>query len=109
MNPTAPKLHATIKLHKDNIPIRPPIKLVTKILYNHLHVLNIYTIQNSKHLTTDLESIEINENIRMCSFDIKNMYTNMLKADVLNIIENGPEAINQKEMLNILRIISDQN
>jgi hypothetical protein len=99
MNPTAPNLHATIKLHKQNKPIRPIInwknapayelaKHLTKILHDSLHLPNTYNIQNSTHLTKDLKTMEINENIRMCSFDIENMYTNIPTVDTINIITN---------------------
>jgi hypothetical protein len=64
MNPMAASPHATIKLHKQNTPIRPIINWknapayglmryvhVIKILYNHLHLPNAYNIQNSIHLS----------------------------------------------------------
>jgi hypothetical protein len=58
MNPTAPNLHGTIKLHKPNTPIRPIInwknapayglaKKLSKLLHNHLKLPNTYNIQNS--------------------------------------------------------------
>lgn len=31
-------------------------------------------------MTTDLQSIEINENEKMCSFDIENVFSNVLKT-----------------------------
>jgi hypothetical protein len=37
---------------------------------------------------TDLQAIEINKDVRLCSFDIENMYTNIPKAEVINIINN---------------------
>jgi hypothetical protein len=53
--------------------------------------------------------------MRICSFDIKNIYTNVPKIDTINIICNtlgsNPE-INmniQKEILNILQIMMEQN
>jgi hypothetical protein len=45
----------------------------------------------------------------MCSFDIENMYTNIPKTEVVNIIknviENNPGTMNQKEVIDTLRII----
>jgi hypothetical protein len=75
MNPTSPNLHATIKLHKHNTPIRPIInwknapayglaKLLTEILRKHLQLPNVYNIQNTIHLITELQSIEVNEDTR---------------------------------------------
>jgi hypothetical protein len=76
MNPIAPNLHATIKLHKPGTPIRPVInwknapayKLaiqLTNTLQNYLHLPYTYNIHNSVHLITDLNTIELNKNIRM--------------------------------------------
>jgi hypothetical protein len=106
MNPTAPTLRATIKLQKQNTPIRPIInwrnapayeleRHLTGILHDRLHLPNTYNIQNSTHLTTDLQSIEINEDMRICSFDIENMYTNIPKVEVLNIIKNILKSMEQ--------------
>lgn len=74
MNPTAPILCTTIKRHKQNTFLRLVIKWrnspayeivkhATKPLHTCLHLPNTYTYnnQNSIHLTTDLQSIEINE------------------------------------------------
>jgi sugar (pentulose or hexulose) kinase len=55
MNPIALNLHATIKLHKENTPIRPIIKWkngpayelakeLSKTLNNYLHLPHIYTM-----------------------------------------------------------------
>jgi hypothetical protein len=98
----------TIKLHKQNTPIRPIInwrnapayklaRHLTGILHNCAHLPNTYNIQNSVHLTTDLQSIEINKAVRICSFDIENMCTNIPKLEVMsiikNIMENDPEIL----------------
>jgi hypothetical protein len=73
----------------------------------------VYNIQNTIHLITELQSIEINEDMRICSFDIENMYTNIPKTEVVNIIknviENNSGTINQKEIIDILKIILEQN
>jgi hypothetical protein len=90
MNPTPPSFHVTIKLHKLNTPIRSIInwryapsyeltKYLTKTLCNYLHLLYTYNIQNSMHLITDLKTITINKGMRISSFDIENMYTNIPK------------------------------
>jgi hypothetical protein len=48
----------------------------------------------------DLKTIELNGDMRTCSFDIENMYTNIPKRDIINIINNILE--NKKEIhLNI--------
>jgi hypothetical protein len=126
MNPTAPNLHATIKLHKENKPIRPIInwrnapayeiaKQMSKTLHEYLQLPYTYNIQNSIQLMTDLKSIEINTNTRLCSFDITNMYINIPKNEVINIIKDILENNNeigtntQKEAIHILGTILEQN
>jgi hypothetical protein len=120
-----PTLLTTIKLHKQNTPIRSIINVrnaptyelarhLTGILRVCLHLPNTYSIQNSVHLTTDLQSIEINEDVRICSFDIENIHTNIPKLEVINIIknimENDPEIKKdeQEEIINILKSMMDQ-
>jgi hypothetical protein len=126
MNPTPPTLRATIKLHKQNTPIRPIINLrnapayelarhLTGILHDRLHLPNTYNIQNSIHLITDLQSIEINEDMRICLFDIDNMYTNIPKVEVLNIIksimESDPETkkAELEEIIKIFKSMMEEN
>jgi hypothetical protein len=99
MNPTAPNLHATIKLHKQNTPIIPVVnwrnspaynmaKFVTKTLKETLNLLFTYNIKNSIQQINDLKNITINENTRICSFDIKYMYTTIPQQDSTHIIHN---------------------
>jgi hypothetical protein len=98
-----------------NAPAYELVKYLTKTLCNHLHLPNAYNIQNSIHLTTDLQSMEINEDMRMCSFHIENMHNNIPNLEVINIkeniIQNNPEIVktNQKEKINILKTVMEQN
>jgi hypothetical protein len=62
----------------------------------------------------DLKSIKINKNIRLCSFDIVNMYTNIPKNDKIiitkNILQNYDTNIDtQKEILQLMNTILEQN
>jgi hypothetical protein len=85
MNPIAPNLHATIKLHKHNTPVRPIInwknppayelaKHLSKTLHSYLQLPHTYNVQNSIHLMTDLEGIELDKDMRLCPFDVKNIF-----------------------------------
>jgi hypothetical protein len=126
MNPTAPSMHATIKLHKLNIPIRPIIncrnatgyklaKHLAKLLHNYFDLPYTYNVRNSIHLMTDLKTIELNNNIRICLFDIENMYRNIPKKEIINITNNvlenniEIEVSTPKEIIQIMRIIMRQN
>jgi hypothetical protein len=97
MNPEAPNRHAKIKLQKQDMPIKTIInytkapayglsKYLSQTLRRYLHLEYVYNIRNSIHLITDLQSMEINKNMRMFSFDITNMYTNIPKLDKISII-----------------------
>jgi hypothetical protein len=92
-------MHATVKLYKPGIPIRPIInwrnalgyklaKYLTKLLHNCLDLPYAYNVRNSAHLMTDLKTIKLNSDTRICSFDIENMYTNIPRKEVINITNN---------------------
>jgi hypothetical protein len=58
--------------------------------------------------------MKINEDMRMCSFDIENMYTNIPKSYVINInniLKTISEIVktNQKEIMHILKTVMEQN
>jgi hypothetical protein len=83
MNPTAPNLHATVKLHNQNAPIRPIInwknpptyglaKQLSKTLHSYPQLPYTYNIRNSSHLMADLQATEPNKDMRLCSFDMEN-------------------------------------
>jgi hypothetical protein len=123
MNPAPPNLHATIKLHKPNSPIRSIInwkkasayelaKDLTQALRNYIHLPYTCNICNS---ITDLKTIEINKDTRICSFDIENMCTNVSKIDpaiiIINVLKINPginESI-QNEIVHVLKTAMKQN
>jgi hypothetical protein len=125
MNPQPPNIRAQIKIHKTPNTIRPIVnwrnapgyklaKELTRILQQNLQLPYTYNISNTVQLTTDLNSIPINENTRMCSFDIKNMYTNIPTAKVYEyikqILNKTVEMPNRKtEILNLVKTVLDQN
>jgi hypothetical protein len=97
--PNTPTLYATKKLHKPGTPIRPIInwknapayelaKHIAKLLHDHLQLPYTYSIQDSKTLITELETIQIDKNARICSFNIKNIYTNIPRTETTNIIHS---------------------
>jgi hypothetical protein len=74
-------------LHKENTPIRTIInwknvpayelaKQLLKILHSYPQLAHIYNVRNSIHLMTDIQAIEPRKDMRLCSFDVGNMYTN---------------------------------
>jgi hypothetical protein len=88
MNPSAPCIHGTIKLHKQEKSIRPIVnwkdspgyklaKYLYKILNATLQLPNAFNLQNSSKLAHSLKQVKIGKNTRLYSFDIENMYTNI--------------------------------
>ena len=72
IKPTAPKINAYIKTHKDNNPIRPVIdstqapsykiaKFLNGRIKEHINLPNIYTIQNSNELAQELQQLNMGE------------------------------------------------
>jgi hypothetical protein len=63
-----------------------------------------------QELTTDLQKIEINENMRMCSLDLENMYTNIPKLGTMNIVNEtlnyNPEINKKKQYYTNVTIVN---
>jgi hypothetical protein len=99
INPKAPNLTGLIKLHKQNLPIRPIVnwknallyhtaKLFNDLLKQHITLPDAFNIKNTPHLLNDLLTINIHQNYRLASLDISNMYTNIPTEELKHIIEN---------------------
>lgn len=93
MSPQAPQIRSTVKLHKPNMPIRPTInwtdspgykvtKLNSTLLNITLQVPSTFNIPNTSNLIQSLNNINVNTNIKPCSFDIVNMYGSVPTMEV---------------------------
>jgi hypothetical protein len=115
-----------VKLRKHDKPIRPIVngkespgykiaKHITTILSKTLKLPKAFNIKNTYHLTQSLKNTTINENTKLCSFDIKNMYTNILTNELKYIITNisnndhYTSKEEKEELLYILDMILKQN
>jgi hypothetical protein len=102
------------------VPIRPVInwrnaptyelaKYLTKTLHSYLYLPYTYNIHNSIYVI-DLQTIELNKDIRICSFDTENMYTNVPNHYTINIIstilKGNPQS---NENFHITQTIMEQN
>jgi hypothetical protein len=105
MNPEAPHMYATIKLHKEHKPIRPIVnwrespgyklaKYMSTRLSEKLQLPYVYNVKDSIELIHNLENLQIDENTKLCSFDITNMYTNIPINETKHIIS---EVLNDNE------------
>jgi hypothetical protein len=80
MNPSAPHIYGTIKLHKQENPIRPivnwrdsPHYTIAKTPKYSIKLPPTLNVQYTNMLTQSLNQIKINEHIQLCSFDNKNI------------------------------------
>jgi hypothetical protein len=125
MNPKAPYIFGNIKLQKADQPIRPIVnwrnspgyKLevhVAKLLKHTMRLPNAFNVQNSKMLMNSLKQLEVHPNVKVCSFDIKNMYTSIPINKLVNIIHrslthnNIPDE-HIHEITTLTKVILDQN
>jgi len=84
----APKLNVYLKTHKDNLLIRPVInniqtpsyktaRYVNKRIQDLLKLPYTHNTQNSQEIAEELLKLQIHENIRIITLEIKDMYVNM--------------------------------
>jgi hypothetical protein len=95
---TAPNLNAHIKTHKEDQPICPVInnikapsykaaKFLNKKLWHLICLTNTYTTKNSLELALKMKNIQINENNRIITLDIKDLCVNSPTKNILRITE----------------------
>lgn len=74
-----------------------------------------FNIQNSHSTAQSLLKAEIDENTKLCSFDIANMYTNIPTSELVNIIRNilnsdySTSKEEKDELVNLVNMILEQN
>ena len=87
-NPQTPTLKAQFKLHKPGNPIRPVVNNISAPAYRiaihinnklnaYLCFNNYYNVKNSISLAEHLTKLKINENHKMMTYDIKDVYVNI--------------------------------
>jgi len=126
IKPTAPTLNVQLKTHKENQPIRPVInntqapaykttKYINKKLQDLINLPNEYNTSNSQEIAIELTTLKINENMKMITLDIKDMYVNLpIKGIIqttkfwLNRNSNNSKQITQ-QTLNIITTLIEQN
>jgi hypothetical protein len=121
MNPEAPH----IKLHKQDKPVRPIVirknspgyktaAQLTKKLKNMIQLPTAFNIQNSKELVHKLQKTDTQGNIKLCSFDITNMYSNIPQKELILVIDNALQnnsvnTVQKDEVILLLNTILKQN
>jgi hypothetical protein len=123
--PTAPNLNAYIKAHKWGEPLRPVInniqappyrtaKFLNKKLQNLINLPNTYTTKNSQEVAQELRSTHINENHRIITRDIKDLYVNLHIQNILHITQfwlnkHNCDNTTTEQTLQLLETILKQN
>jgi hypothetical protein len=98
LNLMAQNIRGLIKIHKQEAPIRPIVnwinapayklaKLLTKTLQTHVPLPHCFNVKNTVQLIEDLIEIPYSQNLRLASFDITNMYTNIPTKELIKTIK----------------------
>jgi len=86
---------------------------LAKILNQYITLNNHYNITNSVNLANDLTKLEINENHRFITFDIKDLYVNVPVYETLDITKNrllqNNDTLIPQHILSLLRVVLTQN
>jgi hypothetical protein len=97
--PYPPNTKGLIKIHKTWAPIRPIInwqqapayrlaKLLPECIERDLHLPFAFNIKNSMQLMSELREITpYTQKLRVASFEISNMYTNIPTSEIPKIID----------------------
>ena len=125
LNPATPNIRGLVKIHKHEAPIRPIVnwrtapafklaKLLTMTLQKYIPLPYKFNIKNTVQLIDDLADILYNQKLRLASFDISNMYTNIPTEELIKIIKTACQHNNIEDKLtqNIIKlskIIINQN
>jgi hypothetical protein len=125
VNPEPPNIRALIKLHKDPIVIRPIINwthapayhLASRVAFFLKHTLNLpntFNVTNTTDLISDLNKIKLNQDSRLCSFDVVNMYTNVPTDTISSIITEILGKLNMqtqitRKIILIINTVLEQN
>jgi len=97
-----------------NAPAYKPAKMLVKLLAKHTPLPYTFNVINSTHLINNLFNIPYDHNLRLASFDISNMYTNIPTHELLSIIDtacdnNLVEERMKRDIINLSKTIIDQN
>ena len=120
--PTLPTIRGLVNIHKVTAPIRPVInwknapaykfaKMLAKKLKTYIPLPYAFNVKNTTQLINDLKDISYNHNLRLASFDIKNMYTNISTSKLTSIIEKDCQDnhIDYKIKLDIIKLSNTVN
>ena len=115
-----------LKTHKDNQTIGPVINNIQALSYKAARFMNrklqdlfnlpyVYNTENSQEIAVELLKLDINENMRLITLVIKDMYVNLPTTGImqtasywLNKHNNHNKQLNE-EVLNMINTTVKQN
>jgi hypothetical protein len=123
MKPNAPYLNVLIKTHKQNTPIRPVInnrpapayklaKFLNKTLNQMITLPYTYALKNTLEIAHKLHDLHINNQHRLATFDIKDLYVKLPMQDIIRATKfwlykfNTPHGMIQQTILLIDTVLS---
>ena len=105
-----------------NAPAYKPAKMLVKLLATHTPLPYTFNVTNSTHLINDLCNIPYDHHLRLASFGISNMYTNIPTQELLSIIDTACDNnlvedrlqrdiinLSKRDIINLSKTIIDQN
>ena len=117
INPQAPVMTGLPKIHKENTPIRPLINFKTapgykaakkleKIIKNNIILNNNMSIKNNDEFIEKITKIKISKQLKIASFDVVNMYTNIPINETIDILHNNLMITKKLDIIKIRELIS---
>jgi hypothetical protein len=125
LNPIPPMIRGLTKIHKEDSPIRPVVnwknapayklaKMLSKKLSIYIPLPHTFNVKHTVQLMSDLREIPFDQNLKIASFDITNMYSNVPTGELTKIIDlmcnqNDIKEQLKYEIMKISQILIKQN
>ena len=97
-----PLFYGTVKIHKTDLPLRPVVSTIGSATYNIAKFVNRALtqyvrmspsfIENTPHFIEEIESMQIQEDEVMVSFDVRSLFTSVPTIDAVRAIEEFLDA-----------------
>ena len=107
--PVLPKMRGLPKIHKDGMPMRPITsgigsaphkiaKILAKPLTKTLGTISDTHMKNTSDMMTRINEIRIFHDLKLASFDVKSLFTNVPVNDALDAIEKVVKSIADEDL-----------
>lgn len=107
--PSVPKMRGLPKMHKDGIPMRPITsgigsaphniaKILAKPLTKTLGSISVAHIKNTSEMMSRLKEIDHVDDVKMASFDVKALFTNVPVQGAISAIRKVVDCIDDADL-----------